>query len=47
MATHAGPPRAGRDRGDRAARFLGRPLPAVVQISGGFRARVSSTTRLQ
>ena len=27
--------------------LLGRPLPALVQISGGFRARVSSTTRLQ
>ncbi|MGA1838813.1 hypothetical protein VD659_17985 [Herbiconiux sp. 11R-BC] len=27
--------------------LLGRPLPALVQISGGFRARVTSTTRLQ
>ncbi len=27
--------------------LLGRPLPALVQISGGFRARVTSTARLQ
>lgn len=27
--------------------LLGRRLPALVQISGGFRARVTSTTRLQ
>lgn len=27
--------------------LLGRPLPALVQISGGFRARVGSSTRLQ
>ena len=27
--------------------LLGRPLPALVQISGGFRARTTSTTRLQ
>ncbi|MFB2580810.1 hypothetical protein ACEXQD_06135 [Herbiconiux sp. P15] len=27
--------------------LLGRPLPALVQISGGFRSRVTSTTRLQ
>jgi hypothetical protein len=26
---------------------LGRELPALIQISGGFRARVTSTTRLQ
>ncbi|WP_440709525.1 hypothetical protein [Herbiconiux sp. YIM B11900] len=28
-------------------RLLGRELPALVQLSGGFRARVRSTTRLQ
>jgi flagellar basal body-associated protein FliL len=27
--------------------LLGRPLPALVQISGGFRARTGSSTRLQ
>ncbi|WP_440708277.1 hypothetical protein [Herbiconiux sp. YIM B11900] len=27
--------------------LLGRQLPALVQISGGFRARITSTTRLQ
>jgi hypothetical protein len=27
--------------------LLGRELPALVQISGGFRARVSGSTRLQ
>jgi hypothetical protein len=27
--------------------LLGRPLPALVQLSGGFRARVGSSTRLQ
>ena len=27
--------------------LLGRQLPALVQISGGFRARVTTTTRLQ
>lgn len=27
--------------------LLGRPLPALVQVSGGFRSRVTATTRLQ